>query len=1126
MDGSSHRAAIQLPTSCIFNPSNRSSRISQILSQKIEVYQKLGVGFEGGIRTLSDMLNLIQSNQMSELARAFCARNTLFNDPFEPLTVVVQSFGLGQWLKLQLSDHHGISSNVNCILPATFLWKLYQSLIPETQLLIESPYDRNRLTWRIMRLLKTNPGLAGEIDTYLAGAGDKDLRLHQLSAELALLFDEYLMYRPNWILQWQSERRELSGNEAWQADLWRIIQHDLQDNQGLHRAALHQRILKSLTRQTTSQQANETHKRTSIFGLSTLPPLQLQTFEALAESTEVDIYFLNPCSHYWGDIVSQKDIARRSIRSLLSTDEPLIDDDYLEVGNPLLSSLGKQGREFLELLLESNQVHSEEFFLDRQENTALDVVKNDILNLTFGGEFGAECQPTPQQFNDTSIQIHICHSRLREVEVLHDQILHAIKQSPALRLNDILVMVPNIAEYTPFIRSVFSGSLAYRVADRSSVENSTLLSSFMNLLNLPELRLSGPEVMDLLEVPAIMRHFELTQENLETISYWIEESGIRWELSGKDKQAYWNLPPEDQNSWKFGINRLLLGFAMSPEQGSWDSILPFEISPSDTGLLGKLCYFVDLLGEIRAELREPRLVDEWQKLVTRLISTFYDPRGDEVLEVNQLLQVIDELSLDASSGGYEDNASREMMVYSINQGLSNEDSKAGFISGGITFATLVPMRSIPFRMVALMGMNDGEYPRDVRPHSFNLFASSPAKKGDRSQKLDDRYLFLEALLSADEIFYISFVGKGVRDNKDRPPSVVVGEWQHYLQAVFGEDYSITHALQPFSRRYYQGGSLQSFSTLWHEALSANKDAPTFMEVPLAPEESMTCTGIVQLSKFLRHPGKYFLQQRLGVYLDVDETELKDIESFELDPLERFHLADAALGILMSGQNLEQFKQQVSLSGAILPGSIGQQHLERELIRAETIQARAADYLDVPKSFIKTSIEIAGSPLRFEIDNLYGDSVVNYRAGKLRSGQLLDSWVQHLATNLAKPNTSTVFIFRGDKDDAKVSRLRPVDSATAEAILSNLLDLYDEGIASPLLLPPEASKAFTESQLKGLSVNSSILKARQGWERDQPGSEGKDRYWARLFQLPEAFHERFITDAPSIWEPILEAKFDE
>ncbi|MBT5444979.1 MAG: hypothetical protein HOK91_19550, partial [Gammaproteobacteria bacterium] len=374
-----------------------------------------GIGFEGGIRTLVDMLNLFQSNQMSELARAFCARNTLFNDPFEPLTVVVQSFGLGQWLKLQLSDYHGISSNVDCILPATFLWKLYQSLIPETQLLNESPYDRHRLTWRIMRLLKENPGLASEIDTYLAGAGDKDLRLHQLAAELALLFDEYLMFRPDWILQWQNQRRELTGHEAWQADLWSIIQDDLQGNQGLHRATLHQRVLQSLARQSNSQQSNATRKRISIFGLSTLPPLQLQTFEALAESTEVDIYFLNPCAHYWGDIVSEKDKARRSVRSLLSTDEPLIDEDYLEVGNPLLSSLGKQGREYLELLLESNQVHSEELFLDLEEATALDVVKNDILNLTFGGEFGAECQPIPRQFNDTSIQIHICHSRLREV---------------------------------------------------------------------------------------------------------------------------------------------------------------------------------------------------------------------------------------------------------------------------------------------------------------------------------------------------------------------------------------------------------------------------------------------------------------------------------------------------------------------------------------------------------------------------------------------------------------------------------------------------------------------------------------------------------------------------------------
>ena len=1058
---------------------------------------------------------------MLELARVFCDRNAKMTDPFEPLTVVVQSFGLGQWLKLRLSDYQGISTNVDCVLPATFLWKLYQALIPETRLLHESPYDRQRMTWRLMRLLKKNPGLSRDIDAYLAGAGDKDLRLHQLATELASLFDEYLMYRPNWILKWQNQKGEVIGQEAWQANLWRIVQDDLEGYQDLHRAALHQRVLQSLARQADNQQITSAKKRISIFGLSSLPPLQLETFEALSQSEEVDIYFLNPCAHYWGDIVSDKDKARKSIRSLLSTDEPLVDNDYLEVGNPLLSSLGKQGREFLELLLESNHIQSQENFLELPENTALNVVKNDILNLTFGGEFRSENQPSPRHFDDTSIQIHICHGKQREVEVLHDQLMHAILKFPNLKLSDILIMAPNISEYAPYIKAVFSDSLAYRIKDRDSTESSAIENSFMNILKLPELRLSGSDVMDLLEVPAIMRQFELSHEDLETITYWIEASGIRWELSGEDKKQYWNLPPEDQNSWGFGINRLLLGFAMSPDQGSWANTLPFEINPDEADLLGKLCYVVDLLREFRIELLEPKPVDAWQGIITRLISAFYNPREGEVLEIDRLLKTIDDISIDARAGCYEASVSRQMLAFTLSQRLSSQASKAGFISGGITFATLVPMRSIPFRVIALLGMNDGDYPRDVRPHSFDLLASNPSRKGDRSNKLDDRYLFLEALLSAHDLFYVSYAGKSVRDNKDLPSSVVVGEWRHYLHAVFGQDYSITHSLQPFSKRYFKGGRLQSFSTMWHEAISSKKSTSNFLETPLEREESLKCTNAEQISKFLSHPGKYFLQQRLGVYLDVDETALKDVESFELDSLERFQLANAALSALISGQNLEKFKTQVSLSGAILSGSIGQQHLERELVKAKIIHAKASDYLNHPKAFIKTNIEIDGTALLVELNNLFGDNLVNYRAGRLNARSQLDAWVKHLGANLARPNTTTILISLGNSENAEISRLKPLEQMTAEAILSNLLNLYNDGIANPLFLPPEASLAFTKGKLRGLSIEHAILKARQSWERDQPYSEGKDRYWARLFQLPNAFNDRFITDATSIWQPLIE-----
>ena len=402
------------------------------------------------------MLNLFQSNQMVNLANAFCARNGDVIDPFEPLTIVVQSLGLGQWLKLRLADQFGIATNVDTVLPATFLWRLYRALIPETANLETSPFDRERLVWRIMRLLEQNPGLSPALSHYLSSPGDADLRRFQLSNEIALLFDEYLMYRPEWMLEWgqatSSPQLAPSGEHAqWQAALWQLILADTQAYQELHRAALHRRALSRLSLNRDEQNPTIAWPRISIFGLSTMPEIQLQTFEALAEHCEVDLYFLNPCEHYWGDIISSKDKARRSIRALVKPEEnkSLTDEDYLEVGNPLLSSLGKQAREYLELLLSSDRIATHDYFTHLPETTALNRIKNDVLDMTFAGSFGSFEAGEPFAIRDRSIQLHCCHSRLREVEVLHDEILRSLASDPDLKLSDIIVMVPDIADYAP-----------------------------------------------------------------------------------------------------------------------------------------------------------------------------------------------------------------------------------------------------------------------------------------------------------------------------------------------------------------------------------------------------------------------------------------------------------------------------------------------------------------------------------------------------------------------------------------------------------------------------------------------------------------------------------------------------
>ena len=1064
------------------------------------------------------MLNLFQSNEMPELARIFCDRNRGRTDPFEPLTAIVQSFGIGQWLKFQLAEHQGISANVDCVLPATFLWRLYQSLIPETASLTESPFDRVRLVWRIMRLIEEHPALSGAILNYLSAGNNTDLRLYQLANEIALLYDEYLMYRPNWLLDWESGGAEQPGHAGWQADLWRMILTDVPDYRHLHRARLHEAAMQKLQ----TPEITLPWQRLSVFGLSTMPPLQLATFEALSARIEVDVYFQNPCQHYWGDVVSEKDKARRSIRSLLSDKPQLDDEDYLEVGNPLLSSLGKQGREFLELLLESPSIHSGEVFIPPDSSTRLGYLKNDILELTYGGAFGDE-QPETQALDDHSIQVHCCHSRMREVEVLHDTILRSLSNNPDLKPSDIIVMVPDIADYAPFVESVFTGSLAYRISDRNNLDNSTLLTAVMWLLQLPQSRLTGPDVMDLLETPAAMNRFDLSFEDLETLAYWIKTAQIRWEYSGQRKSEHWGLPPEEQNTWQFGLRRLLLGFAMSTDQDIWRDNLPVEVSTSEAELLGTLCHILDLLDAYRSKIMTATTMAQWQTLIGELIDDFFLPTGDEVLDIGSLQQEFESLTSATEMAGYSGEISSQLVVHAIKKGLS-DSSSAGFIAGGITFATLVPMRSIPFSMVCLLGINDGEYPRDIKPHSFDLIASSRALPGDRSKKVDDRYLFLEALLSAEDIFYTSFVGKGVRDNKDRPPSAVLGQLLSYLQGVFPAFEVTQHALQPFNAIYYQGDEQASFAQSWYRALARQTPAQRFTPGPLPHDAALDCTSLNQLKRFFRHPGKYFLNQRLNAYLDADEIDLQDVETFELNSLEKYQLAEDALQILVSGQSMGSFRKQQLASGRVLSGPQGRIQLEQELDRASNVYEILKPLLTSEPGRQTGEILVGNQVLHIDLGHVHENQLLRFRVGKLQSRHRLEFWIEHLAANMLSDIEST-YVYRNDKNQGESLTLRPMGRDNANYILELLLNYYGQGVKSPLFLPPEASEVFVTNMSRQGDIEKALTRVKSNWQTDRPGSEGQDRHWQRMFSFPDAFDKTFTDNAAAIWSPILEHSDD-
>lgn len=1063
---------------------------------------------------------------MMVLVETLVHRQTqLTREPFEPVTVVVQSFGMGQWLKLKLAESQGIAANIDCILPANLIWRLYQAFLDTEELPDASPFDRALLTWRLMQIL---PGMESaeydQVQQYLHGAGDPQIRLYQLCHQIAGLFDQYLVYRPHWMLGWQQGENPVSKQamrgQEWQIDLWQALlnQPGMAANQ--NRAQLHNALQNRIE---TSHEAPATVPRhVSVFGLSSLPPMHLDTLRMLGHLIDVDIYFLNPCEHYWGDIVSNRDMARRTIRQVRDKAGPLEDEDYLEVGNPLLASMGKQGREFLEMLLSIDEAASEEAFVPANEGTMLGYTKNDILHMEFGGQFASNAPPERQSVkpDDRSIQIHSCHNKMREVEVLYDRLQRIFAENDEIKPRHVMVMMPNVADYAPYIHAVFNDKLPYAVTDITSGEESLIVASFTKLLNLPTSRLTAAEVMDFLEVPAIARRFDLEDDDLVILAQRIQESGIRFEIDGSSKEAKWNLPPSNQNTWSFGLQRLLAGYAMESTHGLYGDILPVDLEGSESHLIGVLCHIVDSLAHYRERLDTPGSPDDWLARVNELLQDFYAPQGDEELELDGIRSAVQSLLENSYETGFDDNVSPDLFRYWMTMQLHNPGHIRGFLTGGVTFATLVPMRSIPFSTICLLGMNDTEYPRQAPTPGFDLMELEGPLKGDRSRRNDDRYLFLEALVSAEQFFYVSYAGKSVKDNSDKVPSVLVSELMDYCQAVFGTDSLTEHPLQPFSSTYFdkEATELFTYHAGWYRALTNTQAKQPFIPGPLARLDPPAAVDIEELTQFYRHPARYFLRQRLGVYFkDADDVELKESESFRLNPLEQYQIADSALAHLMEGVPQEDWQTLTMASGVVMDNAVGMTQLANEFDKAREVFGKISDYVHNEARTLSGTMTLNGYKVQGQVDNIYGDILLDYRTGKLRHRQLLQAWIRHLFLNAAHHQTRCLLV----STDKTETWLSSFDAQWAQEQLASLVEYFYKGLEQPLPLIPEMSFQYANALEKGESVAAARKRALNTWFDDQDSAEGKDRNYSRCFEFPDAFDQTPFHDvAMDIAVPIV------
>ena len=990
----------------------------------------------------------------------------VLNEPVGPVlsreATVVQSRGMSRWISMELAKKFGVWGNGDFPFPNKFVKDLFAVTMPD--IAKSDLFETEVLTWRVINQLEQlldKPEFK-ELQLYLTGHS-RGLKMYQLADKIADTFDQYTLYRGDVLKLWES-----GSDSDWQAILWKEL---AADDKEFHRGRLKTEFLDRL--KNGQIDLSKLPPRVLVFGLSYMPAFHMEVLAAIAVFVDVHIFVLSPCREYWGDILAEKSLVKQSKEF----------NEVAEEGNALLASLGSLGRNFSNLILESGA----QFGLEQDEytesagDTLLSSLQNGILNLV-NADPGNKIEVAA---DDRSIAVHSCHSPMREVEVLHDQLLEMFATVDGLAPRDIIVMTPDIETYSSYISAVFSGHqdpkrrIPFTIADRSICNEGSVGEALMAILALPGSRFTAPEVVDILSSGSVCSRFDISESDIDLVKKWLEETRITWGMNADDRTAL-GLPGYTEGSWIAGLERLVFGYALSSDDSVLiDGVLPFDNMEGEAAtVLGRFVQFVRSLHATALDLGKPRTLAQWQETLSSVQKNFFKSSKAVVREYNSIENVIDSLGNSGELSAYPHEVGLDVIRLWLRKRLDSEGAGVGFLSGKVTFCAMLPMRSIPVKVVALLGMNDGSFPRQSRSPGFDIISANP-RPGDRSLRDEDRYLFLEALLSARERLYISYTGLSIRDNSVIPPSVLVSELLDFLDraymrvsvgdplggdGAFHQSLLTLHRLQPFSSAYFNGQQKELFSyseenlNAARGLLTACSERPRFFSGPVSPpDELFREVRIADLLKFFENSSAYILRHRLGIKPEEKTSPLEEREVFALDNLQAYAIKKELLAHVIAGKNAHDLHPVIRARGVLPPAGQGDNIFNKLATEATEFAEQVMQTINGQQFMPPLDVDFTIGEFRVygRISSILPEQLLRYRSSKLSAKDQVKLWLEHLILNFVSaetyPKQSTLIMLNGSV------ALSPVTDS--KALLEVLLQRYWQGLTKPLHFFPRSSLAY-------------------------------------------------------------------
>ncbi len=1152
------------------------------------------------------MLHLYQSNRLEDIAAMLAAvqRQNPLGNFFAPEEIIIQSQGMRRYISQYLARETGIAANLRFSLPASLAWRLMRESMPNIPAL--SPFSSEVMRWRLLALFQSaefaqSPDFSAARQALAPYLNNGDYAAYQLAGQLADVFDQYLVYRPDWIEAWAAgklipelARSRSAEQQIWQAQLW---QHLDDGKQGApHRVQLWRTLMQSLAAPNF-----RLPQRYFVFGIATLAPMYLHLLAQLAQHSDVHIFALNPSQEYWGNIIEPTQILSQP--ALL---------DLGALGHPLLASLGKQGRDFFNTLSETDaQLHIESYENNPQSPNLLHSIQHQIQTLTlpdtayqngwldlhqdylrqnvlphntaqqqafqaahsaahaqlvarlqepesehsgslkssqYFGEVNtrmaryiaqpddaklaalasslknlqlheiatdsiiqtimqyqrtvAQCQrdiALAQLNADPSIQIHSAHSPLRELQILKDQLLVLLAQHPDWQPHDIAILTPHIEPYTPYIEAIFGKNsphpLPYTLSDTQIVHRQPLLDALEQILALIDSRFEADKLLALLDNELILATHQLTRDDLPLIHDTVAQLNIRWGSDAAQRSQH-SSQPNAQYTWQQGLERLVLGFMLpdNPANPIWHHIAPHSSNPSHQAPLSRFAALVATLIRHQNQWQTPASIPQWNERIHSLISDLITPQSDADHQAHQQLETaLANWQNEAQTAHYTQAIDQTIAIQHLNQYLTSQND-AGFLRGGITICSMVPMRSLPFKVICLLGLNDGDYPRNTKAAPYDLIAQHP-QKGDRARRDDDRYLFLEAILSAREVLYLSYIGKDIRTDEERAPSTLIGELIDTIAALtqipasqLNQHWITHHPLQPFSPKYYTGSlkttgangaktSAINFSAA--KLISTRQDYAQALNTPQPPaapflqnyqttQEQPENTPSIAQADFLRYwrnPSRQWLQRNLGWQAPYTEAIHPSSEPFGKDNPRQ--LDTAYTQARQRNQDFAELATTLTAQSQLPTGEFNTLIAQEQAIAAAGLNS---ELIQSPRHPDQTgSLKLTTGTLNYALNHNHQHGQILYAhqflpnhntQALLQASDSIELLLRHLIYSAIAPQNSpqpTHYLSLHQS-----ITLPPISPSTAQETLAQWLTVYQQGQQYPIPFFPRVTLAAAQA----------------------------------------------------------------